>query len=334
MPIYLRSQNLMAPGGAVDGLSNLTAELLRGPREKRRLQMEQDRRDNEDRRADLRAGLDAQREDRASEEWGINRDHLLKMNPFRVKEAEAGATVAGINADNATRQAGYAPQDEEVARAGRGLGIANPEDPRQIQADSDYNSRKLTDSEHARLTADKLRADIEKSKAEAAWTNKRPAGTKENTGWHKDESGMWFRTRLDGNTERLDPSTMKRTVHGSAGEILTLDPESGILMPQESAAEPAAAASGGWLPDWLTLRRSGQAGVKTLGDLTGGIVDGWSGDKIPTPQEKPVPVMRNPSSPSGKGVSLSLAKKDPRFKGMSDESLKAEIIKAGHTVLP
>lgn len=65
-------------------------------------------------------------------------------------------------------------------------------------------------------------------------------------------------------------------------------------MPQGAPAQPAAE------PSFMTMRRSGQPGVKTLGDLTGGVVDGWKGEQPPAlfgdgPAPKP-PVSRPPAA--------------------------------------
>lgn len=68
--------------------------------------------------------------------------------------------------------------------------------------------------------------------------------------------------------------------------------------PQGQAAAPAP--GGGYTADpsvpssgFLTMHRSGQPGVHTAGDVLGGVLNGWSGDKVPA-QAAPAPVPANP----------------------------------------
>ena len=138
-------------------------------------------------------------------------------------------------------------------------------------------------ADNARQTAGMLGTGINNAAARgidavkalgALWHNGRGSATPNaSTGWHVDaDTKTWFRSNADGTTEIYDPSNRTRTIVDRTG-----NPVGGNTAAPQAPVSPVAPAED---PSFWSMRRSGQEGAKTIGDLFGGVVDGWDPNRL------------------------------------------------------
>lgn len=126
-------------------------------------------------------------------------------------------------------------------------------------------------ADNARQTASMVGTGVNNAAARGIDAIKALGGLFRRGGGATPASGVWYTFKGD------DDATYK--LNRQTGEIVPAVPAQTAAVPivpaADSVAATAAAPSEGPGDGFLTLRRSGQPGVKTLGDVAGGVLDGW-----------------------------------------------------------